>query len=74
MKRPVELQPTKIVAVHLNYASRVEEYAAKTPEYPSYFLKPLNTLARHGDEVVRPRGCRYLNYEGEVALIVGRRA
>jgi 5-oxopent-3-ene-1,2,5-tricarboxylate decarboxylase / 2-hydroxyhepta-2,4-diene-1,7-dioate isomerase len=73
VKRPVELAPTKIVAVHLNYASRVEEYAARTPEFPSYFLKPPNTLARHGDEIVRPHGCRYLNYEGEVALIVGRR-
>jgi 5-oxopent-3-ene-1,2,5-tricarboxylate decarboxylase/2-hydroxyhepta-2,4-diene-1,7-dioate isomerase len=73
VKRPVELSPTKIVAVHLNYVSRVEEYAARTPEFPSYFLKPPNTLARHGDEIVRPRGCRYLNYEGEVALIVGRR-
>jgi 5-oxopent-3-ene-1,2,5-tricarboxylate decarboxylase/2-hydroxyhepta-2,4-diene-1,7-dioate isomerase len=73
VKRPVELSPTKIVAVHLNYASRVEEYAARTPEFPSYFLKPPNTLARHGDEIVRPRGCQYLNYEGEVALIVGRR-
>ena len=74
MKRPVELDPTKIVGVHLNYPSRVEEYAAKTPDAPSYFLKPVSSLARHGDEVVRPRGCRYLNYEGEVALIVGRRA
>jgi 5-oxopent-3-ene-1,2,5-tricarboxylate decarboxylase / 2-hydroxyhepta-2,4-diene-1,7-dioate isomerase len=74
VKRPVELSPSKIVAVHLNYRSRVEEYAiARPPEFPSYFLKPLNTLARHGDEIVRPRGCRYLNYEGEVALIVGRR-
>jgi 5-oxopent-3-ene-1,2,5-tricarboxylate decarboxylase/2-hydroxyhepta-2,4-diene-1,7-dioate isomerase len=74
MKRPADLSPTKIIAVHLNYPSRVEEYAAKTPAVPSYFLKPLSTLARHGDEIVRPRGCRYLNYEGEVALIVGRRA
>jgi 5-oxopent-3-ene-1,2,5-tricarboxylate decarboxylase/2-hydroxyhepta-2,4-diene-1,7-dioate isomerase len=73
VRRPVELAPTKIVAVHLNYASRVEEYGARTPDVPSYFLKPPNTLARHGDEVVRPQGCRYLNYEGEVALIVGRR-
>jgi 5-oxopent-3-ene-1,2,5-tricarboxylate decarboxylase/2-hydroxyhepta-2,4-diene-1,7-dioate isomerase len=73
VRRPVELAPTKIVAVHLNYASRVEEYGARTPDVPSYFLKPSNTLARHGDEIVRPRGCRYLNYEGEVALIVGRR-
>jgi 5-oxopent-3-ene-1,2,5-tricarboxylate decarboxylase/2-hydroxyhepta-2,4-diene-1,7-dioate isomerase len=73
VRRPVELSPTKIVAVHLNYGSRVEEYAARAPEFPSYFLKPPNTLARHGDEIVRPRGCRYLNYEGEVALVLGRR-
>lgn len=73
MKRPVELSPSKIVAVHLSYPSRVEEYAARTPEEPSYFLKPPSSLARHGDEIVRPRGCRYLNYEGEVAVIVGRR-
>jgi 5-oxopent-3-ene-1,2,5-tricarboxylate decarboxylase/2-hydroxyhepta-2,4-diene-1,7-dioate isomerase len=74
VRRPVELAPTKIVAVHLNYRSRVEEYAmARPPEFPSFFLKPPNTLARHGDEIVRPRGCRYLNYEGEIALVVGRR-
>ncbi len=73
MRRPVELAPTKIIGVHLSYPSRVDEYAARTPDVPSYFLKPPSTLARHGDEIVRPRGCRYLNYEGEVALIVGRR-
>ena len=73
MKRPADLAPSKIVAVHLSYPSRVEEYAARTPDAPSYFLKPPSSLARHGDEVVRPRGCRYLNYEGEVAVVVGRR-
>ena len=73
MKRPVELAPTKIIAVHLNYPSRVEEYDAKTPEAPSFFLKPPSSLSAHGAFVVRPRGCKYLNYEGEVALIVGRR-
>jgi len=73
VKRPVELTPSKILAVHLSYPSRVEEYAARTPDEPSYFLKPPSSLARHGDEIVRPRGCRYLNYEGEVAVVVGRR-
>jgi 5-oxopent-3-ene-1,2,5-tricarboxylate decarboxylase / 2-hydroxyhepta-2,4-diene-1,7-dioate isomerase len=73
VKRSVELTPTKIIGVHLSYPSRVEEYAARTPHVPSYFLKPPSSLARHGDEIVRPRGCRYLNYEGEVALVVGRR-
>lgn len=74
MTHPLGLAPSKIVAVHLNYPSRVEEYAARMPDAPSYFLKPLSSLAAHGDDVVRPRGCRYLNYEGEVALVVGRRA
>ncbi len=73
MKRPVELAPSKIIAVHLSYPSRVEEYAARTPPEPSYFLKPPSSLARHGDKIVRPRGCKYLNYEGEVAVVVGRR-
>jgi 5-oxopent-3-ene-1,2,5-tricarboxylate decarboxylase/2-hydroxyhepta-2,4-diene-1,7-dioate isomerase len=73
VKRPVDLRPTKIVAVHLNYPSRVDEYGARTPEAPSYFLKPPSSLSTHGAPVVRPRGCRYLNYEGEVALIVGSR-
>jgi 5-oxopent-3-ene-1,2,5-tricarboxylate decarboxylase/2-hydroxyhepta-2,4-diene-1,7-dioate isomerase len=71
--RPLDLRPSKIVGVHLSYPSRVDEYAARTPDEPSYFLKPPSSLARHGDEVVRPRGCRYLNYEGEVAVVVGRR-
>jgi 2-keto-4-pentenoate hydratase/2-oxohepta-3-ene-1,7-dioic acid hydratase in catechol pathway len=71
--RPVDLAPTKIIGVHLSYPSRVKEYDAQTPDEPSYFLKPPTTLARHGDEIVRPRGCRYLNYEGEVAVVVGRR-
>jgi 5-oxopent-3-ene-1,2,5-tricarboxylate decarboxylase / 2-hydroxyhepta-2,4-diene-1,7-dioate isomerase len=73
VRRPVELRPSKIIGVHLSYPSRVEEYGARTPDEPSYFLKPPSTLARHGDEVVRPVGCRYLNYEGEVAVVIGRR-
>ncbi len=72
MRRPVDIRPSKIIGVHLSYGSRVEEYGARTPEEPSYFLKPPTTLARDGDAIVRPRGCRYLNYEGEVAVVVGR--
>ena len=47
---------------------------AAPPAYPSYFLKPLNTVSRDGADVVRPRGCQYLNYEGEIALVIGKRA
>jgi 5-oxopent-3-ene-1,2,5-tricarboxylate decarboxylase / 2-hydroxyhepta-2,4-diene-1,7-dioate isomerase len=66
-------EPKKIIAVHLTYRSRVEEYAAATPPQPSYFLKPPTTLNGHGGIVRRPAGTRYLNYEGELAVVIGRR-
>src|SRR5687767_1570912 len=68
---PVE--PTKILAVHLTYRSRVEEYAARTPPEPSYFVQPPTTLNRHRRPVRMAEGARFLNYEGELAVVVGRR-
>ncbi len=66
-------EPTKIIAVHLTYRSRLEEYAARPPAQPSYFLKPPTTLNGHRGVVRRPRGTRFLNYEGELAVVIGRR-
>jgi 5-oxopent-3-ene-1,2,5-tricarboxylate decarboxylase / 2-hydroxyhepta-2,4-diene-1,7-dioate isomerase len=65
--------PTKIIATHLTYRSRVEEYAARVPPEPSYFMKPPSNLNGHGGALRRPRGTRFLNYEGEVAAVIGRR-
>jgi 2-keto-4-pentenoate hydratase/2-oxohepta-3-ene-1,7-dioic acid hydratase in catechol pathway len=65
-------EPSKVIAVHLTYRSRVEEYAARTPDAPSYFLKPPTTLNGHRGEIRKPHGSRYLNYEGELACVVGR--
>jgi 5-oxopent-3-ene-1,2,5-tricarboxylate decarboxylase/2-hydroxyhepta-2,4-diene-1,7-dioate isomerase len=67
------VQPSKIIAVHLTYASRIDEYAARRPAQPSYFLKPPSTLNGHRGELRRPHGARFLNYEGELAVVVGRR-
>jgi 5-oxopent-3-ene-1,2,5-tricarboxylate decarboxylase / 2-hydroxyhepta-2,4-diene-1,7-dioate isomerase len=64
--------PTKIVAVHLNHRSRVEEFRARLPAAPTYFHKPTSALVGHGGAVVRPANCKYLNYEGEVAIVIGR--
>ena len=61
------MAPSKIIAVHLTYRSRIEEYAARTPPEPSYFMKPPSTLNHDGGEIRRPRGTRFLNYEGELA-------
>src|ERR1700739_1553137 len=64
--------PTKIIAVHLNHHSRVAEFGATLPAAPTYFHKPVSALAGHGGVVVRPANCKYLNYEGEVAIVIGR--
>ena len=66
--------PGKIIATHLTYRSRAEEYKmARMPSQPSYFMKPPSSLSAHLEPVVRPAGCRFLNYEGEVAVVIGRR-
>jgi 5-oxopent-3-ene-1,2,5-tricarboxylate decarboxylase/2-hydroxyhepta-2,4-diene-1,7-dioate isomerase len=64
--------PTKIVAVHLNYRSRVEEFQTTLPPAPTYFHKPTSSLNAHKGAVVRPERCQWLNYEGEVAIVIGR--
>jgi regulator of RNase E activity RraA/2-keto-4-pentenoate hydratase/2-oxohepta-3-ene-1,7-dioic acid hydratase in catechol pathway len=69
----LERVPGQIVAVHLSYRSRAAE-RGRTPPWPSYFLKPSSTLAGSGDPVSRPPGCELLAFEGEVALVIGRRA
>lgn len=69
---PVE--PSKIVATHLTYRSRAEEYGMpRFPSSPSYFLKPPSAVSAHRTPVARPRGCRFLNYEGEIAVVIGER-
>jgi 5-oxopent-3-ene-1,2,5-tricarboxylate decarboxylase / 2-hydroxyhepta-2,4-diene-1,7-dioate isomerase len=64
--------PSKIIAVHLNHRSRVAEFRATLPPAPTYFHKPVSALVGHCGAVVRPPNCKYLNYEGEVAIVIGR--
>jgi 5-oxopent-3-ene-1,2,5-tricarboxylate decarboxylase/2-hydroxyhepta-2,4-diene-1,7-dioate isomerase len=67
---PVE--PTKIIAVHLNYDSRTKEFMTKLPAAPTYFQKPLTAMNSHNAAVVRPQGCKWLNYEGEIVIVIGK--
>jgi 5-oxopent-3-ene-1,2,5-tricarboxylate decarboxylase/2-hydroxyhepta-2,4-diene-1,7-dioate isomerase len=71
---PVHLPPvapTKIVCVHLNYESRRAEFGATLGPAPTYFHKPVSALNAHGGEIVRPPRCRFLNYEGEIGIVIG---
>ncbi|NUU32136.1 fumarylacetoacetate hydrolase family protein [Arthrobacter sp. C9C5] len=63
----------KVIAVHINYPSRAAQ-RGRTPEQPSYFLKPSSSLSLSGGTVERPAGCELLAFEGEVALVIGSRA
>jgi 5-oxopent-3-ene-1,2,5-tricarboxylate decarboxylase/2-hydroxyhepta-2,4-diene-1,7-dioate isomerase len=65
-------EPTKIIAVHLNYDSRTKEFMTKLPPAPTYFMKPVTALNSHGGAVVRPQGCKWLNYEGEIVIVIGK--
>ena len=65
--------PGKIIAVHLNYASRLAP-RGRTPEFASYFLKPASSLAATGSTVERPAGTELLAFEGEIALVIGEPA
>ena len=64
--------PTKIIAVHLNYESRTKEFLTKLPTAPTYFHKPITALNSHHGDVVRPKRCKWLNYEGEIVIIIGK--
>jgi 5-oxopent-3-ene-1,2,5-tricarboxylate decarboxylase / 2-hydroxyhepta-2,4-diene-1,7-dioate isomerase len=67
-------EPSKIICVHLSYSSRGIESrnAAQPTPTPTYFMKPVTALNFHGGDIVRPEGCRYLNYEGEFAAVIGK--
>jgi 5-oxopent-3-ene-1,2,5-tricarboxylate decarboxylase/2-hydroxyhepta-2,4-diene-1,7-dioate isomerase len=64
--------PSKILCVHLNYRSRVDEFGTKLPDAPTFFHKPISSLNAHRGSVVRPERCEYLNYEGEIGIVIGR--
>ena len=68
-----ENRPGKVVALHLNYPSRIAQ-RGRSPKFPGWFLKAGTSIARSGDAVERPAGTELLAYEGEIALIIGRTA
>lgn len=67
------LKPGKVIAVHLSYDSRAEQRGRK-PKNPSYFFKPVSSLAPTGADISRPKGADLLAFEGEIALIIGQPA
>lgn len=67
-------QPTKIVAVGLNYLSHAKETGNEVPKEPVFFLKPPSSIIAHGDKIVYPTHLsQRVDYEGELAVVIGNR-
>ncbi|VVE53160.1 fumarylacetoacetate hydrolase family protein [Pandoraea terrigena] len=68
------VDPSKILAVHISYRSRSMETRnrPKPTDTPTYFTKPPTSLNGHDGQILKPADCRYLNYEGEYAVVIGR--
>ncbi|HWH44285.1 MAG TPA: fumarylacetoacetate hydrolase family protein [Thermoleophilaceae bacterium] len=66
--------PDKIICIGLNYRTHAEEAGIDAPEEPTFFAKFRNALAAPGAEVSLPAHSRKIDYEAEVAFVIGKRA
>jgi 2-keto-4-pentenoate hydratase/2-oxohepta-3-ene-1,7-dioic acid hydratase in catechol pathway len=68
------VQPTKVVAIGLNYRDHAEEVGLPIPEEPLLFLKPPSSVIGPGDTIVMPPQSRRVDYEAELAIAIGKTA
>jgi 2,4-diketo-3-deoxy-L-fuconate hydrolase len=65
-------RPSKIVCIGLNYREHADETGAKHPDEPVLFMKATSALSGPNDNVIIPRGSQKLDYEVELAVIIGK--
>jgi 5-oxopent-3-ene-1,2,5-tricarboxylate decarboxylase/2-hydroxyhepta-2,4-diene-1,7-dioate isomerase len=66
------VQPGKVLALALNFAEHAEEFGLRKPTEPALFWKPNTSLLPHKGTVIYPRGARFMHFECELAVIIGR--
>lgn len=69
---PPLVRPTKIVCVGLNYTDHTKESEYEQPDYPTFFLRVNTSLTAHRGPIVRPTISDSLDFEGELAVVIGR--
>lgn len=68
-------EPSKVVAIGLNYKAHAAEFNKPLPEEPMMFIKPSTAVIAAGDEIVYPSHMsKRVDYEGELAIVVGKKA
>ena len=71
--RPALERPGKILCIGLNYIDHAAESPyAKVPDYPAVFPRVNTSLIGHGEPMIRPTASEQLDYEGEMAVVIGR--
>lgn len=68
------VRPSKIVAVGVNYADHAKEFGKAPPPEPLIFLKPPSAVIGPGDPLRLPLRSKQVDYEAEIAVVIGRRA
>lgn len=66
--------PSKIVAVGLNYADHAAELELTIPDFPALFMKPPSSVIGPNDEIIYPPMSKQVDYEGELAIVIGQTA
>lgn len=64
----------KIICIGMNYREHIKEMGRKPPRYPAFFLRANDSLVGHGQPLVRPRLSDKFDWEGELAVVIGRTA
>lgn len=67
-------EPSKIVAVGLNYADHAGELNLKIPEFPALFMKPSSSIIGQNDSIICPPMSKQVDYEAELAVVIGKTA
>jgi 2-keto-4-pentenoate hydratase/2-oxohepta-3-ene-1,7-dioic acid hydratase in catechol pathway len=70
----IDLIPSKIIGIGTNYRAHALEMGKGVPDEPLMFLKPRSALVPDGGGIVRPSGYERVDYEGELGVVIGRRA
>jgi len=65
--------PSKVVCVGLNYSDHARELGMAIPAYPLIFLKPPSSVIAHLEHIVYPKESKRVDYEAELAVIIGKR-
>ncbi|MBC7898723.1 MAG: fumarylacetoacetate hydrolase family protein, partial [Saprospiraceae bacterium] len=66
-------RPSKIICIGLNYRDHVEESGAEIPKSPLIFSKFVSCVAAAGDPILLPIGSEQVDYEAELAVVIGKR-